>query len=584
MPEPIIKIEDLSFSYTADQKALKNISLEVAEGEYLAIVGANGAGKTTLCLFMNGIIPNVIGGRVSGSVIVDGMDTFDYHVYDIAQRVGLVLQDPEAQLFAADVTSEIAFAAENRGIAREIIIPRLAEVVRIVRLDGLEDRLSDELSGGQKQRLAIAANLVVQPKILVADEPTSQLDPIGKEQVFATLAELNKNEKMTVVIASHDVDEIERYADRVIVLDEGNLILSGTPAEVFREIKTLDRIYVHVPDLARLGNTLGINKGQPLSLDVNKAAEQLRAWIKKNKGTGAAEKIVIPAGSSVKSTGTRDTALGKGIAVKVDHLTFQYPGTLSPAIMDIDVEIKEGEFIGLIGQNGSGKTTLMKCLVGLLKPQKGAVMINEKPIAGQKVGVIAAQIGLILQNPDTQLFAMSVQEEIEFGLANLNLSEAELKERVDEALKITSLTEFRDLYPFKLSLGDRRKVAVASIVAMRPPILIFDEPLTGQDYKGRYELTNMAANLHRDGHTVIMISHDMELVAQYTQRTLVLGIGKLLLDASTRDVFDHVELLHSTFIEPPEIIRLAQALRPAGLPSGLLTVEEVTRALLEIIK
>ena len=231
--------------------------------------------------------------------------------------------------------------------------------------------------------------------------------------------------------------------------------------------------------------------------------------------------------------------------------------------------------MGIIGQNGGGKTTIMKCLVGLIKPSHGEIRLEDKTLAGQKVGDIATQIGLILQNPDTQLFCMSVEEEIRFGLENLNLAPEEIDKRTEEALKITGLGNYRTLYPFKLSLGDRRKVAVASIVAMRPQILIFDEPLTGQDYKGRYELVNLAADLHKAGHTVIMISHDMELVAKYTQRTLVVGKGQLLLDAPTREVFDHVDILHGTYIEPPEIIRLSQALRECGLPAGLLSIDQV---------
>ena len=247
------------------------MSLQVYPGEYLAIVGANGAGKTTLCMFLNGVIPNVVGGRVSGSVHVCGMDTFEHHVYDIAQNVGLVLQDPESQLFSADVRSEIAFAAENRGVPREEILARMGDVLKIVRLEELASRLSDELSGGQKQRLAIAANLIVRPKILVADEPTSQLDPIGKGEVFATLSSLNKDHGMTVVIASHDVDEIQRYADRVIVLDQGQIVLAGPPDQVFREVDHLDRIYVHVPDLARLGKKINLEGSEPLSLQCSKS-------------------------------------------------------------------------------------------------------------------------------------------------------------------------------------------------------------------------------------------------------------------------------------------------------------------------
>lgn len=575
MAEPIIKIEDLSYTYPGATKALTDISLVVYPGEYLAIVGANGAGKTTLCMFLNGVIPNVIGGRVGGTVQVCGMDTFEHYVYDIAQNVGLVLQDPESQLFSADVRSEIAFAAENRGVPRHEIIERMQEVLKIVRLEELSSRLSDELSGGQKQRLAIAANLIVRPKILVADEPTSQLDPVGKEEVFSTLSSLNKDFGMTVVIASHDVDEIVRYADRVIVLDHGSIILQGPPDDVFREVETLDRLFVHVPDLAYLGKSIQLGGDQRLSLYVPQAVAQIKSWLGQEKS--ASGKPFEEPSTSVQAA--REGTSKEDLAVEVKNLTYTYPGTSAPAISEMNFSIPKGQFVGIIGQNGGGKTTIMKCLVGLLKPTQGEIYLENKPLIGQKVGDIATRIGLILQNPDTQLFCMSVEEEIRFGLENLNLEPEEIERRTEEALKITGLDNYRQLYPFKLSLGDRRKVAVASIVAMRPQILIFDEPLTGQDYKGRYELVNLAAELHHAGHTVIMISHDMELVARYTQRTLVVGKGQLLLDSPTRDVFDHVSLLRGTFIEPPEIIRLAQELRVCGLQSGLLSIDQVTEAI-----
>jgi len=585
MADPVIHITNLTYTYPSEQKALEDISLDVYPGEYLAVVGANGAGKTTLCMFLNGVIPNVIGGRVAGSVFICGMDTFEHHVYDIAQNVGLVLQDPESQLFSADVRSEIAFSAENRGIPRAEILSRMQDVLKIVRLEELAGRLSDELSGGQKQRLAIAANLIVRPQILVADEPTSQLDPIGKEEVFATLSSLNKEYGMTVVIASHDVDEIVRYADRVIVLDHGRIILEGKPDQIFREVETLDRVYVHVPDLARLSNVLKINGNHPLSLSVPQAVEQLKEWLcsRPPNEREATRDPAIPAAPAKPETRPDSRPEDREQPeVDVRDISYTYPGSTAPAVSQISFTIPKGQFVGIIGQNGGGKTTIMKCLVGLIRPSQGEIRLAGQPLARQKVGEIATQIGLILQNPDTQLFCMSVEEEIRFGLQNLKLDPEEVDRRLEEALSITGLADHRSLYPFKLSLGDRRKVAVASIVAMRPQVLIFDEPLTGQDHKGRYELTNLAAALHKAGHTVLMISHDMELVATFTERTLVVGKGQLLVDAPTQEVFDHLDILRGTFIDPPEIIRLAQALRPAGLPAGLLSIDQVADELLKL--
>ena len=589
MGEPVISISQLTYSYHGGSQALKDIDLEINEGEYVAILGANGAGKTTLCLLMNGVIPNVVGGFIAGQVRVLGRNPFETHVYEIAQDVGLVLQDPESQLFSSNVISEIAFAAENRAIPREEILKRLREVTSIVRLDGMENRLSDELSGGQKQRLAIAANLIVRPRILVADEPTSQLDPIGKSEVFATLQSLNQNHGMTVVIASHAVEEVVKYAHRVIVLDHGEIVRQGTPEQVFREIEALDRIFVHVPGIARLGHFLNKVVEEPPSLDSSEAVAQFKSWLEEEVPPALLEiplQIKDHPESSVQLEDSHpDTVtLESKTAVNIENLTFYYPEMDEPALVDIDCRIAKGEFVAIIGQNGAGKTTLMKCLVGLLKPTIGEIELNGESISEKEVRDIASEIGLILQNPDTQLFHMSIEEEIQFGLVNLGLDEGEVADRVEEALRITGFEDRRELYPFKLSLGDRRKVAVASIVAMRPSILILDEPLTGQDYKGRYDLCNIAASLHRDGHTVIMITHDMELVAEYAARTIAMKGGSIILDAPTKAVFDQVDLLRSTYIEAPKIVSFAQALRNRGMPSGLLTVSEVARELVSLKK
>jgi len=586
MREPVIRIKELSFSYTGGNQALENIDIEISAGEYVAILGANGAGKTTLCMLLNGVIPNAIGGFISGQVEVMGRNTFETHVYEIAQDVGLILQDPEAQLFSSTVRSEVAFAAENRGIPKEEILKRLEEVMRITRLDGLEDRLSDELSGGQKQRLAIASNLIVYPKILVADEPTSQLDPIGKTEVFATLQRLNEIQGMTVVIATHDVEEVVKYADRVIVLDEGKIALQGPPDQVFREVETLDRIFVHVPAVARLGHMICLDGNEQLDLDIAKAKIQLISWL----GNGSPPPgLRMPSASSDYTVSTPRTEIGSesemqenADAVCVSNLCFAYSGMEQLALEDINLRISQGEFVAIVGQNGAGKTTLMKCLVGLLKPSKGDVLLNGRPISDLSVKDIAQEIGLILQNPDTQLFRMSIEEEVRYGLENLGLREGEIAERVEEALSLIGFEDRRSLYPFKLSLGDRRKVAVASIVAMRPSILILDEPLTGQDYKGRYELCNIAASLHLQGHTIIMITHDMELVAEYAERTVVMEGGRITLDEPTREVFEYVDVLRSTYIDPPRIVSLAQSLKDIGLPSWLLTVSEVAESLVEL--
>jgi energy-coupling factor transporter ATP-binding protein EcfA2 len=585
LDEVVVEVEDLTFTYSAsEEKALKGITLDIRRGEYVAIVGANGAGKTTFCLHINGILPVVLGGRMGGRILVLGREPCEHRVYEIAQNVGMVLQDPEAQLFSADILSEVAFAAENRGIPRDEMRKLIEWALDVVRLKDYIGGFSAKLSGGQKQRLAIAANLVIRPEILVLDEPTSQLDPIGTSEVFATLRDLNKDVGMTIVVATHKCDEISNFADRIVVLEKGNLILEDTPRKVFWRVPRLREALVHVPEVAELDYQIRmwLSGGMGVSSALDEANVTLEQANRSITGYVEAGKL--------KPSGTFEVGLGRSVPEKaesgnadtileIDDVSYRYSEGAPLALSDVSIRVKRGEVVGIIGQNGAGKTTLMKCATGLLRPTSGTIRIDGQDVTGLDALEIAKLAGLILQNPDNQLFQMSSEEEIAFGLKNLGLDDEEIARRIDEVLDLTGMEAYRDIYPFKLSLGDRRKLAVASIFAMHPSILIFDEPTTGQDFAGRYQLSDLAIRLNRLGATIIMISHDMSLIARYTQRTLVMGKSKVLLDAPTREVFSHTDILDSTFLEPPPAIQLAQELQRFGVPTSILTVEELFNAL-----
>ena len=581
-----IKIRNLTYSYTgADARALNGIDLEVKKGEYIAILGANGAGKTTLCLHLNGILPVVLGGRMGGEVEILGKAPYDQHVYETALHVGMVLQDPEAQLFSSDVMSEVAFAAENRGVPREEMIPQIDWALGVVRLSEYKLGSPPNLSGGQKQRLVIASNLVIRPDIMVLDEPTSQLDPIGTSEVFRTLRELNKDFGMTIVVATHATDEIVEYAERILVLEKGNLIYYDTPNRVFFHAPRLRDAFVHVPEVALLDNQLRRVAKDRASVYGPDGVANVRVSEASQAIARAIDKGVVKPNKAFKK------GLGRSVSdrpadnnnaqpvVEVDHLTFRYNPRDPLALEDINFSVRKGEVVGIIGQNGAGKTTIMKCLTGLLKGYEGTIKIHGQDSAKMGSFDIAKQVGLILQNPDNQLFQLSSEEEIAFGLKNLGLPEDEIARRIDEVLQLTAMEEYRKIYPFNLSLGDRRKLAVASIYAMHPSILIFDEPTTGQDYRGRYQLCDLAIRLNKRGATIIMISHDMSLIARYTQRTLVMGKAKILLEAPTREVFGKTDILASTFLSPPPVVTLAQSLASKGVPADVLTVEELLQAL-----
>jgi energy-coupling factor transport system ATP-binding protein len=562
--EDYIKISNLSFTYPDGTLALKNINLAIKKGEYVVIMGQNGAGKTTLSLFLNGTIPNITGGTVEGTVTVAGLNPFERPVYEMAQKVGVVLQDPEAQLICSDVKAEVAFAAENLGLPRAEIEKRIQWANKIVRLDGMEDRSPQQLSGGQKQRLAIAANLVMQPEIIVLDEPTSQLDPVGTTEVFGVLKDLNEKHNMTVVIAEHKSEAAAEFADRIVVLNNGEIVADGEPHEVFGNVDLLKKVYVKVPDVTML------------------------AWKMKERMPTEKYPITIPEAHSVidgiaqkanvsRATSPVEIASRSSVAkpiVEVEDFHFSYPQAATEALAGVYATIYDGEFVALIGQNGSGKTTLVKCLLGILWSKKGRIVVDGNEIKGTRPGELAKKKGLVLQNPDTQLFQMSVKEEIEFGLRNIGVPESEIGPRIDEAIKATGLEAWRDIYPFRLSFGDRRKVAVAAIIAMKPRILIFDEPTTGQDFRGRYELAEIAKQLNESGSTVIMITHDMDLVARYAKRTIVMGLGKIIAEGPTREIFKQTKLLEQTFLRPPQITQLSNEI---GVPtmSGSLTVDEL---------
>jgi energy-coupling factor transport system ATP-binding protein len=568
-----ISVKNVTYTYPEqDTPALRDVNLEVEKGEYLVVMGRNGAGKTTLCVLLNGVIPNVLGGKMRGRTEVMGLDTRRHHVYELAQYVGMVLQDPEAQLFTSNVRSEAAFAAENLGVPREEMVERIEWALEVVRLQEFVKRAPSHLSGGQKQRLAIAAGLVMRPSVLVLDEPTSQLDPIGAQEVFSVLRDLNQDLGLTVVISTHKSEHAARFADRIVVLDQGEIVARGTPAEIFSQVELLDQIYVQVPAVTRV------------EWDLKEALEKDRFSVLLEDAQASLGELLDERGVARQSIAVGMPPTPTSPAPDVPYvvlkdIVFQYPGTDHRALDGVSLSVGKGEFVGIVGQNGAGKTTLVKHIISLLKPTAGQVVVGGKDLADESVEDVARTVGLALQNPDAQLFAMSVAEEVAFGSANLGFSQEEVAQRVDRALAATGLEEFREVYPFNLSFGDRRKLSVAAVVSMEPEVLIFDEPTTGQDFKGRRELADIAKRLNEMGCTVLMVTHDMDLIAEYTHRLIVMGDGTVLLDGPTAEVFQQVERLAETFIAPPQVTRLAQGLAGYGVPGDLLVADALVQVL-----
>ncbi len=566
MSEIIAALDDVSYMYPRSQyPVLSNISLQIYRGEFLGFIGPTGAGKTTLCLSLNGVVPQFFGGRFFGSVHVADLDTLDHPISALAGHVGQVFQDPETQLIATSVENEIAFALENLLVPREEILARIPRVLEMVRLEGTEKKHPAELSGGQKQRLAIAAALAVQPSLLVLDEPTSQLDPVGSQEVFATVRELNKELGMTIVMASHAAEEMAEYADRLVLLSHGEIMATGTADEIYSQVDVMIKNDLRPPQVASTFYSI-----------CQRGAVLPEIPVRMDEGTLALRKLygqcqVHPPESLPQPRQPSGEPL-----LSVHNLRHVYPdGT--EALHGVSLDVYGGEYVLIIGQNGAGKSTLVKHFLNLLKPTTGSVKVGGVDTSQFSVNELARRIGYVAQNPDNQIFNATVAEEVSFALNNLGFSKEEVEQRTTESLEDMGLQEVRDRHPLSLPKGDRARVVIAAILAMKPEIIIFDEPTTGQDYRGAQYILNISRQLHAMGKTVIVITHHLYLMPEYAERVIVMGKGTLLLDAPIRQAYYDVELLRSTYLTPPQAVLLTHELaRMKGQPMPpLLTPEEL---------
>lgn len=568
MNQIIAELDKVSYQYPGSEEfVLSNISLKINQGEFWGIIGPTGAGKSTLCKALNGIVPQFYGGRFFGSIKINNLDTLDYPISKLASYVGQVFEDPETQLIATSVENEIAFALENLKVSREEILERIPDVLNQVRLQDLEKKHPSELSGGQKQRLAIAAALAIRPKMLVLDEPTSQLDPIGGEEVFSTVRDLNKEFGMTIVMASHSSEEMAEYCDQIVLLSGGEIVKIGTPDEVYSEIDLLYKYDLRPPQVASCFYFMRQN-----GLDVPSIPVCMN---------GAME--ILP-----KMTANYNCFSSKNMQVEKKYqgppllslkdLTYVYSdGT--PALHDVSLDIREGEYVLIIGQNGAGKSTLVKHFLNLLQPTEGDVTVGEENIRNLTVSSLARRIGYVAQNPDNQIFNSTVGEEVSFALKNLGYKNDEVESRTVESLSSMGLIDYRETHPLALPKGDRARVVIAAILAMKPEIIIFDEPTTGQDYRGAKYILDLSKELHDMGKTVIVITHHLYLMAEYAERVIVMGKGSILLDASIREAFHSIELLSETYLSPPQAVLLSNELNKetTNTANYILTPEEFAK-------
>ena len=558
-----VALEAVSFTYTdGERPALTRINFTAAAGEMVGVMGASGAGKSTLAKCLNRIVPEFEGGAFTGVVRIGGRSLDGERVCEVAPRVGMVFQDFEAQLFSTNVAHEVAFAMEQIGMEREEMVRRIGPALEAVGLAGFEHRDPTSLSGGEKQRLAIASVLALSPSVIVLDEPTTDLDPEGKAEIFALIRSL-REQGFSLIVIEHEA-EVLRGADRLVLLREGEIIAEGAPHDLMTRLELLEQCGVHPPDLNRVLAKSGI-AAHGASVD------EAEALIRR-----ALPNLVAARPSSASTDeSSRDAAPANGAnpLVEVRALSFNYPD--GPPVLDsIDLRIAPGEFVAIIGQNGSGKTTLAKHLVGLLHPTAGAVMLNGRDRTAMRPAETAAEVGYVFQNPDHQIFAATVEDEVAFGPRNFNLAPDEIQRRCDEVLRAVGLQDARALDPFLLSKGERQRLAVASVLALRPRLLILDEPTTGLDYREQRRMMALVTELNREGIAIVMITHTPWLVAEYARRVVLIRRGRKLYDGGVREFFTRDELLASSSFRAPEATELSRrfgtvALAPDELAAWL---------------
>jgi energy-coupling factor transporter ATP-binding protein EcfA2 len=540
-----IEFRDVTFTYwQAEDPVLQNINVQIPAGQFVVLTGPTGAGKSTFLQMLNGLIPHHIHGKLQGEVLVNGQNTQQLTVADLSRHVGLVFEDPDTQIVSLTVEDDVAFGPSNLGLPPAEIRTAIHAALEKTRLLGFENRNPFNLSGGEKQSLAMAGILAMRPGILALDEPTSMLDPVGRARIISILKTLAAETNTTILVVEQNPELIIELADRILLFDGGQIIRDGIPREVFSEVETLLRVGAKLPPVLEvfweLGK-LGVWQAD-LPLTVEEAAAQLMSKLEP-----APENVPTVAPGQVDDP-----------VVDVCEVEHDY-GEAVLALKKINLKFKRGQTTAIIGQNGSGKSTLAFHLVGIYHPTnpEGKVTVDGLDVKITPLQELIRHVNYVFQNPDDQLFQESVAEEIEYGLKNLGIPAEERQRRLNWAVERFGLQEVINQPPKSLSRGLRTKTAIASILSMQPTVLVVDEPTTGLDRRESLEIMQVLHDLTGNGTTVIFITHEMDLVAQFAHQAVVMQAGKVLIDGPTELVFSELEILKQASLSLPDIHRLA---------------------------
>ena len=572
----VITVENLRYRYPhAKELALDGLDFSVEKGEFIGIIGENGAGKSTLSQALMGLVPQFYKGAYGGTVMVDGIEAGRTPVAQLCGHVGLVFQNPFNQLSGAkdNVYEEVAFGMQNLGVPAEEMKNRVEEALKLLDIWQYRDRNPFDLSGGQMQRVAIASVLVMRPDVMILDEPTSQLDPEGSDEVFKAVETLTGS-GITILMIEQKIEKLAAYCDRILLLHKGKQIAFDTPQKVF-SMPDLNNYGIQAPTFTRICKAEGVTLADgTYPVTVEEAAGVLR---EKRLGAPACadggERAHKAAGvEAAQAGGPAESAVSSDEQFCIENLDFSYLADV-PVLKNLNMKLDKRP-TAIIGQNGAGKTTLVKLLKGLLKPVSGSICFHGEDISGKTVAMLAGNVGYVFQNPDDQIFKYNVMDEILFGPLNIGMDAERAKKEAERALKLTGLTGKEKENPYDLELYERKMTAIASVLAMDTDVLILDEPTIAQDWKGRQIIGGIIRSLSERGKLVIAILHDMDFVAENFERVIIMAHGRVLADGTAKEVFAQEEALKKARLQKPYVMQLCEAL---GYEKSYLTVEELLK-------
>ncbi|WP_096271725.1 ABC transporter ATP-binding protein [Paucisalibacillus globulus] len=557
MKEPIIQFKNFSFKYESQvEHTLEKINLSIYEGEKIVIVGPSGSGKSTLAHCLNGLVPFSYRGEVEGSLTIKGHDTSTLDIFTISKMVGTVLQDPDGQFIGLSVAEDIAFALENEAIPQEEMVRQVTDVSKLVDLENKIQSSIHELSGGQKQRVSLAGVIVEEVDILLFDEPLANLDPATGKHAMALIDQIQKETKTTVVIIEHRLEDVlSQDVDRIIVVDEGRIVSDMSPNEllasdILESCHLREPLYVKALKYAGCNVTPDMHPESIESLAIEQCRDKLSEWYEST--------------DSVKQEKKNSPIL------ELRDINFEYHKGIK-TLQNVTLTIHQGEMVSIVGRNGAGKSTLSKIIGGFEKIKSGSIFYKGEDITEDTIFERSNRIGIVMQNPNHMVSKHMIYDEVALGLVMRGVPEEEIKKRVEETLKVCGLYAFRNWPISALSFGQKKRVTIASILVLQPEVLILDEPTAGQDLRHYTEIMEFLTQLNSQGVTILMITHDMHLMLEYTPRAIAIDDGRVIADHSAAHILTNISIVEMTNLKVTSLFELAQK---AGMDQP---IEFVTR-------